>query len=210
MLGKRKAIKQQRLEEQKRERELKGRINVKRTLSMIKKQSAKLETFKKEYINKARNAIQVGNKQTYQLAKSGLKICITKQGFLDTMIANFEISMQISDMNKVISEFVNGMNILSDQIQMITPNVDMTKAQIAYEKAIANNAGQYEALDVFLSTAVDSIELIDDAGSAITDEEINNLISNQVLDLEDKLDKEIDEKISTIKTQMNNMSREAK
>lgn len=201
-ISKRKALKMQKAEEELKEREIQAKINIRRTLNMMKKQSFKLDSFKKNYIEKARMASSVGNKQTYQLAKSGLKLCLTKQKFLDTMVTNFEISIQINDMNEVIGEFVKGMNTLSDQMKNITSTVDMTKSQAAYDKAIANNAGQYEALDAFLSTAVDSIESIDDMGSDISDDEIDKLIENQVLDAEDRMDKEIDEKISDIKTKM--------
>lgn len=189
--------------EEQRERELRARISVKKTLSAMKKQSAKLEDFKKDYIDKARRASLIGNKQTYNLAKSGLKLCLSKQRFLDTMVSNFEISLQISDMNKVISEFVDGMNTISDQMKNVTSSLDMTKAQLAYEKALANNAGQYEAFDAFLSTAADSIGEFEGLTDEISDEEIDKLITNQVLDSEDNLDKDIEEKITDIRQKIN-------
>ena len=192
---------QQELEKQK-EKELQARINIKRTLGMMKKQESKLDVFKNDYIEKARKAALVGNNQTYQLAKTGLKLCITKQRFLDTMISNFEIAMQINDMNKVIGEFMNSINILSDQMKNITSSLDMTKAQAAYENALANNAGQYEALDAFLNNAVDSIENMDDVSGYVSDEEIDKLISNSAVDSESDLDKEIDARIQQIKSKI--------
>lgn len=191
-------------ENAKREREFQARINVRKTLSSMKKQSQKLEAFKKDYIEKARKASLTGNTQTYQFAKSGLKLCLIKQRFLDTMVANFEISMQVSEMNKVISEFVQGINTLSEQMAGTTFIVDMSKAQEAYDRAIAENAGQFEALDIFLNTAADSIGALDDAGTEIGDDEIDKLISHQVLDSEDDLDKEIDGKINAIREKMKN------
>lgn len=191
-------------ENAKREREFQAKISVRKTLSSMKKQSQKLEQFKKDYIDKARKASLSGNSQTYQLAKSGLKLCLTKQRFLDTMVANFEISMQFSEMNKVIADFIQGINTLSEQMAGMTSIVDMSKAQAAYDKAIADNAGQFEALDVFLNAAADSIGAFDDAGSDIGDDEIDKLIFHQVLDAEDDIDKEIDGKINAIREKMKN------
>lgn len=199
----------QRLQEEEnaqREREFQAKINVRKTLSSMKKQSQKLEQFKKDYIEKARKASLSGNSQTYQLAKSGLKLCLTKQRFLDTMIANFEISMQVNEMNKVIGNFIQGIDTLSEQMAGTTSIVDMSKAQAAYDKAIADNAGQFEALDVFLSTAADSIDAFDDAGCDIGDDEIDKLILHQVMDSEDDFDKEIDDKITAIREKMKNDS----
>ena len=69
------------IEEQK-EKELTARISVKRTLASMKKSCDKLNSFKEEYIEKARNAAKIGNKQSLQLAKSGLKLCLSKQRVL--------------------------------------------------------------------------------------------------------------------------------
>ena len=199
---KQEARRQQEIEARK-EKELQARIGVKRTLASMKKQSSKLETFKKEYIEKAREASLIGNQQTFQLAKSGLKLCLQKQKFLDSMIANFELSLQISDMNKVIGEFVDGMGIISEQMRAVTSSLDMTKAQMAYENAIANNAGQYEALDAFLSTAAESVESVEGLSDSISDDEIDKLITTQVLNSEFELDKEIEERIQDVREKLN-------
>lgn len=200
--NKQEALRQQGIEAQ-REKELQARLGVKRTLASMKKQSSKLEAFKKEYIEKAREASLIGNPQTFQLAKAGLKLCLQKQKFLDSMIANFELSLQISDMNKVIGEFVDGMGIISDQMKSVTTALDMTKAQMAYETAIANNAGQYEALDAFLSTAAESVDSVEGLSDTVSDDEIDKLITHQVLDSECDLDKEIEARIQDVREKMN-------
>jgi hypothetical protein len=187
---------------EKMEKEIQAKINIKRTLSGMKTQSMKLERFKKDYIEKARKATLVGDAQTCKLAKSGLKICLSKQKVVDTMIANFEISMQLNDMNKIISDFVGGMNTISEQMKDITSSFDMVKAQTAYEKAIANNEGQYQALDAFLETASESIQAFDGIDSNISDDEIDTLINNGAVDSEDDIDQEIDKKISDIQARL--------
>jgi len=202
MTKKKKAeLARKRAEEQK-AREIQARINIKRTLGNMKKQLAKLDDFKKDYIAKAREASLVGNKQTYALAKNGLKLCLSKQKFLDCMIANFEISLQISDMNKIIGEFVNGMNEITEQMKSVTTTFDMSKAQEAYETALANNESQYEALEAFLATAADSLDSFSGAENNVTDDEIDKLISMQAVDSEETLDREIEDKITAIRDKM--------
>ena len=188
--------------EYQREKEMQVRISAKRTLASMRKQSEKLEALKKEYIEKAKQASLVGNQQTFKLAKAGLKLCLQKQKFLDSMISNFELSLQISDMNKVIGEFVDGMAVISEQMAPITSMLDMSKAQMAYEKAIANNANQYEALNEFLSTAAESVDSIVDI-SDVSDDEIDMLITNQVLDSECDLDREIEAKLQDVRQKLN-------
>ena len=202
-LEKEEALARQQSIEAQKEKEMQARISVRRTLASMKKQSEKLETFKKEYIEKAHQASLTGNEQTFQLSKAGLKLCLSKQRFLDSMIANFELSLQISDMNKVISEFVDGMGLVCDQMKSVSSTLDITKAQIAYETALANNVGQYEALDAFLFTAAESVDSIEGISNKITDDEIDKLITNKVLDTEGDIDKEIEARINDVRQKLN-------
>ena len=182
---------QRRIEEQK-QKEVQTRIRIKQTLNKMKNQSSKLDEFKQSYIENAKKAALTGNTETYKMAKTGLKICLTKQKYLDQMIANFELSLQVADMNKVVTEFFSGINMLSEQMQEVTSGLDMSKAQLAYEKALANNESQYDALSAFLSTAGESIESINGSESSVSDEEIDKLISIQAADSVDAMDRDIE------------------
>ena len=192
--------KQQKLEQKKFE----TRLKIKQTLNKMKGQSNKLDSFKKNYIDKAKQASLVGDQTAYNLAKTGLKICLSKQKFLNQMIINFELSLEIADMNKLVTEFFSGINDISQQIQTVTGGLDMSKAQAAYEKALANNASQYEALESFLTETNNSFESMNDITTSVNDEEIDNLISNEAADQTENFDKEIDEKITKLKERMAN------
>ena len=120
------------------------------------------------------------------------------------MIINFELSLEIADMNKLVTEFFSGINDISQQIQTVTGGLDMSKAQAAYEKALANNASQYEALESFLTETNNSFESMNDITTSVNDEEIDTLISNEAADQTENFDKEIDEKINKLKERMAN------
>ena len=160
------------------------------------------DKIKKDYIEKARQAALINNKQTYNLAKQGLKLCLSKQRFLDSMVANFEIALQMNEMNKVINGFVSGMNLIADEMKGVTSTIDIAKAQAAYEKALASNQGQYEALDAFLREAEGSIESFAGNENDVSEDELDMLINNEACDSEDSLDKEIDEKIANVRQKM--------
>jgi len=185
--------------EAQRQKEIQTRLHIKQALNKMKNQSSKFESFKQTYIENAKKAALTGNQETYKLAKTGLKICLSKQKCLDQMIANFELSLQVADMNKLVTEFFSGLNLLSEQMQNVTCGVDMTKAQAAYEKALANNESQYDALDAFLTTTGESIEALNGSDSSVSDEEIDKLIDVQAADTVDSIDHEIDNKISQLR-----------
>ena len=189
-------------EEKLKEKEISTKIRIRRTLNDMKLQSSKLDGFKKDYIEQARQAALINNKQTYNLAKQGLKLCLSKQRFLDSMVANFEIALQMNEMNKVINGFVSGMNLIADEMKGVTSTIDISKAQAAYEKALASNQGQYEALDAFLREAEGSIESFAGNENDVSEDELDMLINNEACDSEDSLDKEIDEKIANVRQKM--------
>ena len=56
-------------EEAKKEKEIQTKISIRKTLNNMKSQSAKFDSFKKDYIDKARKAALINNKQTYNRAK---------------------------------------------------------------------------------------------------------------------------------------------
>ena len=201
---KRKLKKMQAEEEAKREKEIQAKIRIRKSLNSMKNQSVKLEGFKKDYIEKARKAALINNKPNYNLAKQGLKLCISKQRFLDSMIGNFEIALQMNEMNKVINQFITGMNTISDDMKGITSSIDISKAQEAYEKALANNEGQYEALDAFLQEAEASIESFAGNENDASEDELDKLINTQAVDSETSIDEEIDQKINAIRQKMGN------
>ena len=201
---KRKLKKMQAEEEAKREKEIQAKIRIRKSLNSMKNQSVKLEGFKKDYIEKARKAALINNKPNYNLAKQGLKLCISKQRFLDSMIGNFEIALQMNEMNKVINQFITGMNTISDDMKVITSSIDISKAQEAYEKALANNEGQYEALDAFLQEAEASIESFAGNENDVSEDELDKLINTQAVDSETSIDEEIDQKINAIRQKMGN------
>lgn len=185
--------------EAQRQKEIQTRLHIKQALNKMKNQSSKFESFKQTYIENAKKAALTGNQETYKLAKTGLKICLSKQKCLDQMIANFELSLQVADMNKLVTDFFAGLNMLSEQMQNVTCGVDMTKAQAAYEKALANNESQYDALDAFLTTTGESIEALNGSDASVSDEEIDKLINIQAADQVDSIDCEIDNKISQLR-----------
>lgn len=195
-ISKKREIKRQEIQRQK---EVTTRLHIKQILNKMKNQSNKFESFKQTYIENAKKAALTGNKDGYKLAKTGLKICLTKQKCLDQMIANFELSLQVADMNKLVTEFFSGLTALSDQMQSVTCGVDMSKAQVAYEKALANNESQYDALDAFLTTTSESIEALNGSDSSVSDEEIDRLIDVQAADQVDSIDHEIENKISSLR-----------
>jgi hypothetical protein len=195
----RKERKEMKANQIKRLKEIRVKASINRSLLDLKNQSKKLGEFKTNYIEKAREALRTNNQETYSLAKSGIKLALTKQKFLDSMVANFEIAMQLNDMNEVIHSFVKGIQLITNKFRTITTSIDLLKAQESFENAVFKSANQYEVLNNFLTIASDGLKSIDFSNQPINEDEIDNLITNQTLDVESQLDTEIKKKLEQIK-----------
>jgi hypothetical protein len=184
-------------EEKRQEEALQVKTNAKLNLSKMSKQITRLDSFKDKYIQTAIKAKKLGDNVNYQNARSGLRLCIGKQRVLASMVSSLEIAMDTNDMNEIIGSFVEGINDLSSQMSMITSTVDFTKAQTAFNQAMAKNANQYAALDAFISTASDSIATLDVGDSGVSDKEIDTLINNAAADETNRMGTPVVEETST-------------
>jgi hypothetical protein len=164
------------------QKEFEDRIRAKSTLNKMHKEIDSLSTYKVKYLEKARQALTVGNKEAYSMARSSLKLCLSKQRVLETMITNFEAAIDATEMNQIVSSFVDGINVLSGQLQNVTSSYDFTKAESAFNEAMLKNATQYEALNAFMESATEGIGTLDATDNSISDKDVDAMISNAAAD----------------------------
>ncbi len=190
--------------EEKRIKEQQARMNIKRTLINLRNQLKKLDHFKATCISRARQSLRSGNEESYKTAKVGLKICLAKQKMLESMLINFEINTELNDMNQVIQQFVGGINDITEQMKEVSTNLDLSKAQKAFDEAMIKNQTNYEALENYLVQAVDSFESVDLSSAQVSDDEIDNLITIQTIDADNSIDREIENKIEEVRQKLSN------
>lgn len=184
------------------EKEIQTRISIRKRLNSFRTLSTKLDKSKGVYIAQAKNALLINDKLNYNTAKKALKLCVSKQKMVDRMTTHFEIAIEMAEMNKVINEFIGGMNLIADEIKSLSSDIDITKAQNAYAKAIANNETQMEALDAFMEEAEGSIEAFNGDDDSVSDAEIDKMINNDAADSESEAMDELDQKIDAIRQKM--------
>lgn len=189
--------------EEKRQKEIEAKIKINKTLCTMKSQLKKVEKLKANGIKKAREAKSTNNEYLYNLQKQTIKMCLSKEKYLNSMIGNFEIAIQMNEMRNIISDFVDSMGNVAGDLKNTISIVDIAKAQKAYEEALANNQDQYSALDSFLNEAANSIESFNGIDSEIDDDEIDQIIDSEVIKDEQALDQEIDKKINLIQNKIN-------
>ena len=178
-------------DEARRRREFEFGINSKKTLDNMKKQNGKLESFKSEYINKARDAALRGDSAACDMAKLGLKRCLSKQRFVEQNISRFEMALQDLDMNKTVNEFAEAVMEMTEHMKSVNLNADLVEAQMALQNMMRQNHNTFEQMENVMSQSIDEFE----SGDSVTDEEIDRLIRLEAINAESGDDAKINKQI---------------
>ena len=175
------------------------RMIVKKTIRSIEKYLAKLQEQKVKALEAAKRAKLEGSTQQYSLALSGLRTAMAQEKKAKEMLLNFELTLQMRDLSKMTSEFLNGMSLMSKEMTAITKDMDFAKVQKQFEEAMIGVEQTTDNIDAMLDTTNDSFSAISSAHGKIDDAELEKLINNQLSDVDANVDKEIDAKMSELK-----------
>lgn len=187
----------------KQEKEMEKRMIVRKTMRSIQKYITKLQDQKTKSVEAAKRAKLQGSAQQYSLAVSGLKTAMAQEKKAKEMLLNFELTLQMRDLSKMTSEFLNGMSIMSKEMSAITKEMDFAKVQKQFEAAMMGVEQTTDNIDAMLDSTNDSFSAISSANIDIDDSEIENLISGQLPDVDTEANKSIDEKLSKLKDMLN-------
>lgn len=187
----------------KQEKEMEKRMIVRKTMRSIEKYITKLQEQKSKSVEAAKRAKLQGSAQQYSLAVSGLKTAMAQEKKAKEMLLNFELTLQMRDLSKMTSEFLNGMSIMSKEMSAITKEMDFAKVQKQFEAAMMGVEQTTDNIDALLDSTNDSFSAISSASIDIDDAEIEKLIGGHLSDVDAEANKSIDEKLSKLKDLLN-------
>ena len=186
------------------EKALEQKMIIKRTINSMNKQINELESAKKTYIEKAKQAKNNGLEAQYNLALSGYKMTIAQQKRAQEMLLNFELTSQMKDMSAMTGEFLKSLGILSKEMVKLTKDKEFIKVQQEFEKAMQGVERRTEQMDVFMEMSEDGFKNSTTSEDTISDEEFAKLIEEESVQDEltnDEIDGEIQKLKSKISSQ---------
>src|ERR1700759_4085514 len=167
-------------EERRVEREMKIRQGVRAIEKSIRQQ----EKFSEDFIKNARHAQQIGDQGQYQFIRSALKKTATVKKMLERQLLSIKNAMLIQQQAAASQQFAESMNLMAQEIGRTFSEMDLTKTQAQWEKAVAQAGSIEERMDIFLDSMEQSA-LSGDASSSgkeiVSDDEIDRMIQADVL-----------------------------
>jgi hypothetical protein len=187
------------------EREMKIRSGMRAVERSIRQQ----EKFADDFIKNAQHAKKIGDDGQYNFIRSALKRTAAVKKMLERQLLSMKNAMLIQQQAQASQQFAESMNLMAKQIGQIFGEMDLTKTQSQWERAVTQAGSLEERMDLFL----DSMEQSATSASSVTakedlvsDEEIDRMIQADVLAAEktelgklDQLESEIAKELGATK-----------
>jgi alkylated DNA nucleotide flippase Atl1 len=191
------------------ERRIEREMKIRAGMRSIERSIRQQEKFAEDFIKNAQHAKKIGDDGQYQFIRSALKKTASVKKMLERQLLSIRNAMLISQQAQASQQFAESMALMAREIGQVFGQLDLTKTQADWERAV-NQAGSIEQrMDLFL----DSMEQSATAGQStstredlVTDEEIDRMINTDVLAGEkaelgklDELESEIAKELGTTK-----------
>lgn len=179
----------------KEEKRFKEKMEINRTLTMLKKQIALGENQQKDYIEKAKAAKLKGNTALYNNIRTMIKTIIVQTRRLEIMQMNIEFAMNQQQFLETNKKFVKSMHTLGKALSDTIKVKDFSKANESLEKSMNKVNESLGYLDTMLENNNNLFDSVSDNG--VSDNEIDSIIDNLIdseavnaeSSIDDKLDK---------------------
>src|SRR5205809_7693008 len=159
-------------------------MRIRQGVRAIEKSIRQQEKFSEDFIKNARHAQQIGDQGQYQFIRSALKKTAAVKKMLERQLLAIKNAMLIQQQAAASSQFAESMTLMAQEIGRTFGEMDLTKTQAQWERAVTQASTIEERMDIFL----DSMEQSATSSSGVTtredlvsDDEIDRMIQADVL-----------------------------
>ncbi len=187
------------------DRRIERELSIRKGINSIRRNIRDLERNEKQYLDKARRALQMGSQDQVQFLKSALKRSAVQKRAMERQLLNIETALQIKNQAEAHSEFATAMNALSKSISEMFGSTDFVRTQKDFEKAMMQAQTMEERADLFLESSSSSLFGYEGSGDdLVSDEEIDRMIEDEAVAEESKseLDDAIDKGLEDVRKEL--------
>lgn len=193
----------------KEERRIEREMKIRQGMKAIERSIRQQEKFSEDFIKNAQHARKIGDKQQYAFIRGALKKTAAVKKMLERQLLSIKNAMLIQQQAAASRQFAESMTLMAQEIGQTFKEMDLTKTQADWERAVTQAGTIEEKMDVFL----DSMEQSAISGGVssareelVSDEEIDRMIQADVLAQEkgeigklDELESEIAKELGATK-----------
>jgi hypothetical protein len=191
------------------ERRIAREMKIRQGMRAIEKSIRQQEKFSEDFIRNAQHARKIGDEQQYQFVRGALKKTAVVKKMLERQLLAIKNAMLIQQQAQASQQFAESMQLMAREIGRVFGELDLTKTQADWEKAVAQAGSIEERMEIFLDSMEQSAISASPTSSGseiVSDEEIDRMIQADVLAQEkaelgklDQLESEIAKELGATK-----------
>jgi len=193
----------------KEERRIEREMKIRQGMKAIERSIRQQERFADDFIKNAQHARKIGDNQQYAFIRGALKKTAAVKKMLERQLLSIKNAMLIQQQAAASRQFAESMTLMAQEIGQTFKEMDLTKTQADWERAVTQAGTVEEKMDVFLDSMEQSA-LSGGVSSAreelVSDQEIDRMIQADVLAAErtelgklDELESEIAKELGATK-----------
>jgi hypothetical protein len=193
------------------ERRVEREMKIRQGMRAIEKSIRQQEKFADDFIKNAQHARKIGDDNQYLFIRGALKKTAAVKKMLERQLLSIKNAMLIQQQAAASQQFAESMSLMAHEIGRTFGEMDLTKTQADWERAVAQAGSMEERMELFLESMEQSA--ISGAASLsatkedlVTDEEIDRMIQADVVAAErqelgklDQLESEIAKELGATK-----------
>src|SRR5689334_8883948 len=166
------------------ERKIEREMKIRGGLRAIERSIRQQEKFADDFIKNAQHAKRIGDNNQYLFIRSALKKTAAVKKMLERQLLAMKNAMLIQQQAAASQQFAESMNLMAKEIGRTFGEMDLTKTQADWERAVAQAGSMEERMEVFLDSMESAATTSEGASAsveAVTDDEIDRMIQADVL-----------------------------
>src|ERR671913_1373412 len=167
------------------ERRIEREMRIRQGMRAIEKSIRQQERFAEDFIKNAQHARKIGDDNQYLFIRGALKKTAAVKKMLERQLLSIKNAMLIQQQAAASQQFAESMNLMAREIGRVFGEMDLTKTQAQWEKAVAQAGSMEQRMEVFLDSmeqsAMGSGSMASSREDLVTDDEIDRMINAEVL-----------------------------
>ena len=166
------------------ERRLEREMKIRQGMKSIERSIRQQEKFAEDFIKNAQHARKINDQQQYAVIRGALKRTAVVKKMLERQLLSIKNAMLVQAQATANRQFAESMKIMAQEIGQSFKEMDLTKTQADWEKAVAQAGTVEEKMDIFLESMEQSAisgSAVGGRDDSVSDDEIDRMIQADVL-----------------------------
>jgi hypothetical protein len=187
------------------EKRIERDIEVRKGVSSLRRNIKELAKHEASYVEKAKRARKIGDKDQYEFLKRQLKKTAAQRRMRERQLLSIETAVQIKNQAEADADFARSMGTVAKAVSDVYGSVDFVKTQKNFEKAMMQAETLQQQMEIFLEMTQEHVMSgeVEGENELVSDAEIDRMLSEEVVREEGgKVDREIDRGLKDIQDEL--------